>query len=125
MNPIEKHKWDKRVLVINARSASSVGYKRQEELFNKGKLGMKERDLVIYKLYPDHWIGPDGNLSQEEALSIREVYQIPKDTFMVLLIGKDGSIKMKTDDLVSARDIFALIDQMPMRRREMRDPKDN
>ena len=125
MNPIEKHKWDKRVIVVNARSESSVGYKRQEQLFNKGKLGMKERDLVIYKLYPDHWIGPEGSLSQEEALAIREVYQIPMDTFTVVLIGKDGSIKMKTDDLVSTRDIFALIDKMPMRRREMRDPKGN
>jgi hypothetical protein len=36
------------------------------------------------------------------------------------LVGKDGGIKLKRGDQVDLREIFGLIDSMPMRQREMR-----
>lgn len=121
MNPIESHKWEKRVLIFSASSPANIGYKRQEQLLTKSKKGMKERDLIIYKLYDDHWIDYKNNaLSEEQALAIRKAYDIPEGQFSVLLIGKDGSVKMRKDDIVSTREIFSLIDSMPMRKREMK-----
>ena len=126
MNPIAKYKWEKRVLIVNAKSDLTVGYKRQEQLLNKGKTGMKDRDLVIFRMYADHWIDPNGNpLNEDEALSLINEYKLPQDSFRVLLIGKDGTVKMNVDDLVSTREIFRLIDQMPMRKREIQERKGN
>ena len=120
MNPVEELKWEKRVLIFSASAPTNVGFKRQEQLLEKGKRGMKERDLVIYKLYNDHWIDPEGKmLSEKQAFAIREAYEIPEGIFMVVLIGKDGSVKMRKDDIVSSREIFAIIDSMPMRKREI------
>ena len=44
--------------------------------------------------------------------------------FEVVLIGKDGGVKARTDDPNALEDLLALIDTMPMRRTEMRS-KDN
>jgi len=122
MNPIAAHKWEKRVLIFSASAPTNVGYKRQEQLMEKGKRGMKERDLIIYKLYDDHWLGPNNDLlTEEQATAIRKAYDIPSGQFMVVLIGKDGMIKMRKDDIVSTREVFALVDSMPMRKREMRE----
>jgi hypothetical protein len=39
----------------------------------------------------------------------------------VLLIGKDGGVKLRAEEPLPAAEFFALIDTMPMRRREMRE----
>ena len=121
MNPIAAHRWESRVLVFSASSPNSVGYRRQEQLLNRSKKGIKERDLIIYRLYDDHWLDHNNNvLSNHQALAIRKAYQIPEGKFQVILIGKDGTVKMRKEDIVSTREIFSLIDSMPMRKSEMR-----
>jgi len=39
--------------------------------------------------------------------------------FQVLLIGKDGGVKLRSSEPVSMKDLFGLIDSMPMRQQEM------
>lgn len=120
INPVNKHKWKVRVLIVTASSPLNVGYKRQDQLLTKGKKGMKERDLVIYRLYSDHWLDPKINkISEEEAQAIYKNYDIDPDTFSVILIGKDGEVKMRKNDIISTREIFQLIDSMPMRQQEL------
>jgi hypothetical protein len=59
-------------------------------------------------------------LGQERAKKIRSRFQISREGFEILLIGKDGTVKLRSDKPVSSEDLFALIDSMPMRKREMR-----
>ena len=125
MNPVKEHLWKDRVLIVTASSPTNVGYKRQDQLLMKGRKGMKERDLVIYRLYSDHWLNPDNHrISEEQAKAMYRAFDIDPDTFSVLLIGKDGGIKMRRDDIVSTREFFQLIDSMPMRQQEMRKSKE-
>lgn len=125
MNPLDKHKWKERVLIVTASSPSNVGYKRQDQLLTKGKKGMKDRGLVIYRLYADHWLGPKNTmLTEEEAQIIYDRYNINSDTFSVILLGKDGGVKMNKNDIVSTRELFQLIDSMPMRQQEMKKSKE-
>lgn len=120
VNPVNVHIWNKRVLIVSASSPTNIGYKRQNQILEKDKKGMKERDLVIYRLYDDHWLDPSNSvLSQSQAEEIYREYTIQRGTFSVLLIGKDGGIKMRKDDIVSTKEIFQLIDSMPMRQQEM------
>ena len=41
-------------------------------------------------------------------------------SFRVVLIGKDGGVKLRQEEPISVADLFALIDSMPMRKQEMR-----
>ncbi len=44
----------------------------------------------------------------------------PQVAFEVLLVGKDGTVKLARDAPVATAEITALIDTMPMRQQEMR-----
>jgi hypothetical protein len=37
-----------------------------------------------------------------------------------VLVGKDGTVKLQREGMTALKDIFGLIDSMPMRRREIR-----
>ena len=125
-NPVKKHLWKQRVLIVTASSPTNVGFKRQNQLLEKGKKGMKERDLVIYRLYEDHWLDPSNDLlDNEEAEAIYADYGIESGTFSVTLIGKDGTVKLRSEDIVSTREVFQLIDSMPMRQHEMQKEKES
>jgi hypothetical protein len=42
------------------------------------------------------------------------------EAFEIILIGLDGGIKLRKNDIVSREELFSIIDAMPMRRNEMR-----
>jgi hypothetical protein len=46
-------------------------------------------------------------------------YAIGENTFSALLIGKDGSEKLRLNEVPDLQAIYAVIDGMPMRSREM------
>ena len=70
---------------------------------------LRERDVVVQDLTP------------EAARRDRRKLGIGRDaTFEVLLVGKDGQVKLRRELPVAASEITALIDTMPMRRDEMR-----
>lgn len=120
MNPLLKHQWKKRIIIVSASSPKHIGYREQQALLSQNKKGMKERDLIIYRLYNDHWLDPQENaLTESEAKAIREAYALPINEFMVVLIGKDGGVKLRERDPVETRTIFQLIDSMPMRKQEI------
>lgn len=43
-----------------------------------------------------------------------------EDTFVAILVGKDGGEKYRSADPIAPQTLFDLIDAMPMRRREIR-----
>ena len=47
-------------------------------------------------------------------------FEVPEDDFKFILVGKDGTVKLRSNQTVSGVDLFALIDSMPMRGEEMR-----
>ncbi|MEM6831031.1 MAG: DUF4174 domain-containing protein [Bacteroidota bacterium] len=121
INPVAELQWEKRVLIVSAESSASLDDQTQQQRLSDAKKEMMDRDLVVYRLYNDHWFGPsDEPLEKGQTDVIREAYAVPTDQFMVVLIGKDGSVKLRSDEPVSVNDLFNLIDRMPMRRAEMR-----
>ena len=59
-------------------------------------------------------------LDPQTSQSLRKKFNIPRGEFTVILVGKDGGIKLKRQEHTQLNDIFALIDAMPMRQEEMR-----
>lgn len=72
--------------------------------------GFEERDLIPQEIFDET---PDGD-------AVREQYGIERGTFAVILIGKDGGEKFRSEEPVGPKVFFDRIDAMPMRRREMR-----
>ena len=80
-----------------------------------------DRDLVIFEILESGSSRMDmTDLDPQVAQSLRNKFEVPKGRFAVILVGKDGGIKLERQDETRLEDIFALIDSMPMRREEMR-----
>lgn len=62
--------------------------------------------------------GHEAGISDRD---LRVEYLTGADEFAVVLIGRDGGEKFRAGEPVSAAELFARVDEMPMRRRELRD----
>ena len=51
----------------------------------------------------------------------RSQYGVDPETFVVILVGKDGGEKLRSTEVVRLEKLYGTIDAMPMRRREMRE----
>ena len=110
---LSSYKWKNRLLLIFAPSAFEGMYKEQLRLLEGLKPEFEERDLLLGEF-------PEDEAGELNAAKLRDEFNVVPDGFTVLLVGKDGSEKFRSEDPVSAEEIFRRIDAMPMRRREMR-----
>ena len=69
---------------------------------------MTERDLVLIPV-----VGPDD---------LRRRYRVTTTGFEAILVGKDGGAKHRSPTPITAERLITLIDAMPMRRQETREP---
>jgi hypothetical protein len=82
---------------------------QQHALLAQDAAVLRERDVVIQ------------DISRESARRTRhDLRVLSRVAFEVLLVGKDGRVKLRRDAPVAASEIAALIDTMPMRQDEMR-----
>ena len=112
---MKKYHWKNRVLVVFSDS-ERVHSTRQREVIDSDAPGFAERDVVVLGLGGSGELYHDVNVDQPE---VKGRYGV-EDGFMVLLIGKDGTVKRVWRRPVTASEVFELIDAMPMRRSEMR-----
>ena len=80
-----------------------------------------DRDLVVFEILGVGTSKRDGTqLAPHAAASLREQFGVSPNAFSLTLVGKDGGVKLRTNDPVNLEEIFRLIDSMPMRQDEMR-----
>jgi len=84
--------------------------KQQLAIVGSHTAGFEERDLKVFNILGD----------TAAAQSLREKVHADGHAFEVVLLGKDGGIKLRRKKPVSAQELFSTIDKMPMRRAEMR-----
>ncbi|MEM8524151.1 MAG: DUF4174 domain-containing protein [Bacteroidota bacterium] len=124
---LSKHQWENRILLVFAEQADNSLFVKQLTHFQEDKVGLVDRDLVIYQIYEYQGTAPNRKeLYAEEVEELRIKYQVAKGDFVVILIGKDGGEKLrKTNELLTRELLYATIDVMPMRRAEMRRKKND
>lgn len=83
-----------RVLVIEAPSQDDVTYQGQAAELIAGWTGLVERDFIVRTRFRTKG-------------------------FSIVLIGKDGGEKLRRNSLLTTRELFSLVDAMPMRKAEM------
>jgi len=119
-------RWEKRVLFVYC--VEKEGVDKVREVLGKAKEGLRDRDMVVVNLssWDLRWREKEEAMIQELDEKVGEAFKkklkISKEvgaTFV--LFGKDGDEKSRQQDGLELKALFSLIDQMPMRQREMRE----
>lgn len=117
-NPLEPYKWKNRVLLVFADSQSKIT--EQMQLWKDHQIRLDDRDLVIFQFHNKLGKAPNNIVLKAKQINwfYDEFVEQPVD-FKVILIGKDGTVKLEQNDYLSTDKLFSTIDAMPMRQREM------
>ncbi|GAB2688584.1 hypothetical protein GCM10027037_08910 [Mucilaginibacter koreensis] len=99
---------NKRLLLIYADQANNTSLIQQQQLLKSNATGLNERDVTV-KVYLRSTSPKEFNKKH-----------ISSD-FTVILIGKDNGEKLRTHQVVTAKQLFSVVDAMPMRKQEMKD----
>jgi hypothetical protein len=118
---LSQFKWKNRLLLIFAPKNNDPFFSALQNEISAQKSEVLVRDLVVFKIFET---GPSfmdtTQIDHTTAESIRKQFDVPPGRFTVILVGKDGGVKLMRNAMVKLKDIFALIDAMPMRQEEMR-----
>lgn len=113
---MEKYKWQNRILVIESNSMDDIKYKSQISELKSNFSALSDRKLKIYSLFEN---GYATGFDQKVVPYENSVSKKAKSSFSVTLIGLDGGKKLVQNELLLCEKLFAIIDAMPMRRREL------
>jgi NADH dehydrogenase [ubiquinone] 1 alpha subcomplex assembly factor 1 len=117
---LTQYQWKKRVLVLSAATYDDKNLRRQQRELASAPQEFADRDMALVTLL-DNAGSTAGTqaLTNEETAMARVALGIGPDSFALRLIGKDGAVKLSGEKATSMTDIYALIDTMPMRQREI------
>lgn len=111
-------RWQHRLLLIGAPTASQAEFQRQKMLLAVEAKGLAERDFKLVEVRYDQLTSADR---QDWTQQLGQ----PLAGFRVVLIGKDGGVKRTETQPLAPADLFSTVDKMPMRRQEMGGKKSN
>lgn len=108
--------------MIFAASTADANYEVLNESISRLSVEIDDRDMLIFRIFESgpSWVA-DKPLPKSGAASLRRQFGLGADRFTVVLVGKDGGVKMSKQDNVDLQAIFNLIDSMPMRQQEKRE----
>lgn len=100
--------WVKRPVVVFADTPADPRFVRQVELLRDGAHDLVERDVVVL-------------LDTDPAARSPLRQKLRPRGFGLVLIGKDGGVKLRKPLPWDTRELGRVIDKMPMRQQELRD----
>jgi len=116
---MDQFQWRFRPVMVFAPSDEDGRLSRQRQTFAASGEGLRERDIVLIEVVGNQVATAFGPECDQAADALRAHFRADAARFSVLLVGKDGGVKLRSDEPVTADELFGLIDAMPMRRREM------
>ena len=106
-NTLEKYKWKKRILLLITTEEDTVLTNQVDKFFINQKCKNDERNLELLKI------------KKNNNYYIKSTSYF-KDKTGIWLIGYDGNIKEYTEDNTLLSNLHKLIDNMPIRKDEMK-----
>lgn len=117
---LHQYRWRNRVLVVSAPDAEDRDRREQLAELASTSDEFTDRDMVLVTLLDNADSMADGcKLTSVEVAMARTDLGIRPGSFVLKLIGKDGSVKLTARSTTSMKEIYGLIDTMPMRQREI------
>ena len=110
---LKDYRWTNRVIITFSNSEENPDRRFLIQQIKQYPCEYRKRDLVHIDLIQ----------GSDEYNRLSQKFSLPEsNSFKFLLIGKDGEIKLSTNR-VELKDVFSLIDTMPMRKREIHSEK--
>ena len=122
---LDAHTWENRVLLLLSETKEDKSFQEQLHLLLKEKEGLLDRKLLVYQTLPGTYSMDVKNGSWKTSKKLYQDFKKSNTPFEVILIGLDGSEKLRQDTVIMPKELFALIDAMPMRANELRKRKKN
>ena len=116
------YRWENRIVLIITNNEKAEKYQNQLELLASAS-GLEERKLIIYRVMPNQFTLGLKDLSWITSSKLYEKYHSIDNGFEVILIGLDGTVKLRQTEILSTEKLFSTIDVMPMRRAELKRQK--
>jgi hypothetical protein len=107
---IDAMRWHRRILVVASPAADDPRAQAQRRIV-AGWTGADDRDVSLVEVSGARVTG-----AGDTASSLVKRYRLRPGRFQVLLIGKDGTVALRSGRPVSAQRLQGTIDAMPMRR---------
>ena len=104
--------WHKRPIVVFADSPEDPRFNTQIELLNREPGLLLDRDVIVLT---------DTNPAAKSALRKK----LRPRGFMLVLVGKDGGVKLRKPHPWSVRELTRSIDKFPDRLREVEERREN
>lgn len=118
---LSDYRWKNRLFVIVTDHIDSQTYLAQMKEFERNETGLTERKLLIFTATPlGYTLGTKQDSDWQASKNLYKQFKRKDNTFEVILIGLDGGIKRRKTGLLKLEELFAIIDGMPMRRKEIR-----
>lgn len=120
-----------RPLLVFSPNASDARLVKQQSILDNAADDMMDRFVLFVPVltkssnYQSPLDTPYVLLSEKESGAIRNRFRVPENEFVVLLLGEDGAIKLRSTIPVTISRLNSLIDAMPDRKLEMQRPHAN
>jgi hypothetical protein len=116
MNPLEEHRWQRRLILYTASPADA---ELLTSAIQRHWPELEERAVLLVRVGE----GPNDHrhvvLNETEVEALRLAYSMDSQRTELLLIGKDGGLKERIQR-VDLPFLIQAIDRMPMRQSEVR-----
>ena len=112
--------WQSRPLLVFAPTEGDPRLSETMRRIEASRCDFIDRDMVLGRIVADGTSTLDGHaVDTARAQRLASEFGIGANGFSVVLIGKDGGEKLRVSDVPDLAAIYAVIDGMPMRGREM------
>ena len=118
---LQQYQWQNRIIVVYSNETELDLVSKQLKLLTKEPKELSERKLILIQAQKNQYktIFPEN--SEWVSSSLTNELKISRKTkFEVFLLGLDGGIKLRQQEIVQTEKLFSLIDGMPMRKAEIR-----
>lgn len=100
---LNQYQWHYRPIVVFAPSNTDADYVQQMSILEKSKAELADRDIIVLS-------------DTSPALKGHLRSQIDPKGFEVVLVGKDGGMKLRQQTPLSSEALLSTVDSMPMRK---------
>ncbi len=108
---IASYRNNNRLILLFAPDNRSSHFEKALLNLSRDPLGLDKRDILIFEIFRSGGIMPDGSpLSEKEADTLRNYYQIDPGSFRIVLINMDNDEIRRFSEPVTGKAIFTEFD---------------
>ena len=116
---LEARQWNARPLPVFGPSEDDDRVRMQLDWIERDVSGLAERAMDDVRVIGLRGVANGIPMAATDASRLRARFDVAETDFAVVLVGKDGGEKLRSDQPIALSEVFTVIDAMPMRRREM------